>query len=235
MQGGPMSFLEQLPPTGPVTKWLCSLSLAVSLVGSVTQRKLGIGVNELIFSAPHILDLELWRLFTFPLIERSPLGLLIGLLIFWLFGRSFEAKWGSQHFLKFIALSSIGAAIIAVPMSYLISAILPFRDPGVAEGFTPAIDAILMHLALVLPGGKILMGFVLPMNIRTTIYLLLGIQLIFGIQTGAASLSTTVGGIAMGYLLTTGNWRPRRWFRKPQRKTKPDLYVVRPPNDHTLH
>ena len=230
------NFFDSLPPTGPVTKWGCIAIIAVSLLGAVTQRRLGFGLNELVFSAAHVIDLELWRLFTYPLVHSRPFGLIIGVFIFWLFGKMFESRWGSENFLKYIGLSAVGAAILAIPLSYLLNTVMPFRDLGYAEGTGPIIDAILVHLAVTAPDSKILFGFVLPMKSRTVIYAILGFELIVGIQTGAAGMSTTMGGIVMGYLLTTGNWRPDRIWAQWQAKKNPrqGFYVVKPPDD-TLH
>ena len=50
---------------------------------------------------------------------------------------------------------------------------------------------------------NILLGFVFPVQTRQVVYFVLGIELLFA-QTGMATISVTLGGIAMGYLLTTG-------------------------------
>ncbi len=230
------NFFDSLPPTGPITKWGSIAIILVSLVGSLTQRHLGFGLSDLIFSSAHVLDLELWRLFTYPLVHSQPFGLAIGVFVFWLFGKMFEARWGSENFLKYIVLSAVGAAVLAIPLSFLFNAIMPFRDLGYAEGTGPIIDAILVHLAVTAPNSNILFGFVLPMRSRTIIYVILGFELVVGIMTGATGLSTTVGGIVMGYLLTTGNWRPETIWAKWQAKKNPrhGFYVVKPPDD-TLH
>ena len=208
----------------------------VSLVSTYTQREFGVGWKDLAFTTAHVLDLEVWRLFTYPLVHSQPFGLAIGVFIFWLFGKMFEARWGTENFLKYIALSAVGAAVLAVPLSFLFNVIMPFQDIGYAEGTSPIIDAILVHLAVTAPNSNILFGFVLPMRSRTIIYVILGFELVVGIMTGAAGLSTTVGGIIMGYLLTTGNWRPDRIWAKWHAKKNPrrGFYVVKPPDD-TLH
>lgn len=68
---------------GPVTKRLCISLLACTLVFSVTQRSYGFSIEDLMFTVGHVLEGDLWRLTTFPLIERVPIGLLISLLILW--------------------------------------------------------------------------------------------------------------------------------------------------------
>jgi membrane associated rhomboid family serine protease len=227
-----------LRQTGPVTKGLCIAILVVSLLGSITQRSLGWGVQDLVYSVTGMLSFELWRLLTYPFAVTTPFGLIIGIVILWFFGSFFESKWGGRDFLRFFARACIGAGIIAIPLSYLFDAILPFRDLGVAEGPGSAFDAMLIALALTAPDSNVLFGFVLPMRAKTMVYILLGFQIVVGIMTGAAALSITIGGMLMGYLLTTGNWRPLRllngirlWQMRRRRK---GLYIV-PPKDKTLH
>ena len=230
------NFFDSLPPTGPVTKWGCIAMIVVSLVSTFSQRRFGLGWQDLVFSTTPVLELELWRLVTYPFVHSQPFGLVLGVFIFWLFGKMFEARWETENFLKYIGLSAIGAAILAVPLSFVVNLIMPFNDIGYAEGTGPIIDSILVHLAVTAPNSNILMGFVLPMKSRTVIYLILGFELIVGIMTGAAGLSTTLGGIIMGYFLTTGNWRPDRIWAQWQAKKNPrrGFYVVKPPDD-TLH
>ncbi len=235
-----VGFSSGPPTAGAVTRALCIAILAASLIGSLTQRLYGFGVQDLNFQVGSVLGLELWRLVTYPLVESSPWNLMISLLFLWLFGGWFESRWGERDFLRFFVVSSIGAALLAVPLNLLANFVLGgvFRDVGVAEGPGAALDAMLVAMALTNPDGNVLFGFVLPMRARTIIFVLLGIQLVLGIQTGSAAVSITLGGMAMGYLLVTGNWRPRRILGKlrasERRPSRRGLYVV-PPRDRTLH
>ena len=99
---------------------------------------------------------------------------------------------------------------------------------------------MLVALALTNPQSNVMFGFVLPIKTKTVVYLILGLQLVFGIMTGAAELSTTVGGMLMGYILVTGLWRPHilfdRWRIWTLRKRRRGLHVVPPrQKDQTLH
>jgi membrane associated rhomboid family serine protease len=220
-----------------VTRILCIALLVVTLVSTFTQRVYGIGVSNLNFQVDRVLALELWRIVTYPFVESSPYGLILSLIFLWLLGGSFEARWGERDFLRFFILSSIGGALFAIPLSFIIDLILPFRDMGFAEGPSTGLDALLVALALTSPDTNVMFGFVLPIRARTVVLIILGFQLVSGIMTGAAQLSATLGGMAMGYLLVTGNWRPQRWLGilRTQRMRRRGLYVVPPRKDHTLH
>jgi membrane associated rhomboid family serine protease len=221
-----------LQPTGKGTKFLCIALLAVSLIGAITQRKWGVGIHNLRFDVGAVMQLELWRLVTYPFVESSTFGLLMALLVLWLLGNLFEAKWGTRYFVQFFAFACVGAALLAIPLTFLLNFIMPFSDIAVSEGPDAAIDAMLVALALTAPNSNVLFGFLLPMQARTLIYVLLGIEIITGIQSGSAHLSITLGGMLMGYLLVTGNWRPKRlWsalMERLGRKRRSRLYVVPP-------
>ena len=80
------NILSSLPPTGPVTKKICIAILSVSIAGAILGRKSTLGLHLLDYRLQDILHLELWRLITYPFVESTPFGLMLGTLIFWLFG-----------------------------------------------------------------------------------------------------------------------------------------------------
>lgn len=233
------SFFDQLPPTGPATKWICILIGVISLVGSVTERKTGIGNSLLIFRANEVLELELWRTFTYAFVEQHPLGLILSILVFWIFGRIYESQWGTRDFVRFCFFSAVGAAFLAIPLGMLINLVMPFNDLGVAQGPGPIIDAFLVSLAVTAPNSNVLLGFVIPVRVRTLLYFILGYELLSGLMNGVASFSIVLGGMVMGYLLTTGYWRPRKLLAELNlwkfRRRRSGIHIVPPKNDTTLH
>jgi membrane associated rhomboid family serine protease len=223
----------------PVTAVICAVLLVLSLAGMVGDRAFGYGISTLDYRLGAILQAELWRLLTHGFVDSSPISLLIDILVLWLFGGWFEVRYGRRDYARFFIASVIGAGVLAVPLTYLTNLVMPFVDPGYAQGPGAAVDAMIMSLAITLPDSNILLGFVIPMRARTAIYILLGITIVFGILAGAATLGITLGGLAMGYLLTTGNWRPSRilGFMKiwRLRRRRRGFYVVPPKDDETLH
>jgi len=236
------NILSSLPPTGPVTKRICIAILVASILGAITGRRIGLGPSFFDYRLQNILDLELWRLVTYPFIETTPFGLMLGTLVFWLFGRWFESAYGSKEFLHFFFLSAIGAGIIAIPLSYILNLLMLFEDMGFAQGPNVVVDAMLVALAITAPNANVMLGFVIPIRAKTIVYIAIAIELISALLTGASTLSISLGGMAMGYLLTTGNWRPERlrnllahllWQQKLKKRRK-DFYVV-PPDEETFH
>ena len=228
-----------LPPPRsiPVTMLLCTVLAVVSLVGTLIGRQTGIGLNLLNYQVGAILDLELWRFFTFPFVESTLWGFLIGLLVLYMFGGWFESTYGRWDYLRFFIVSSLGAGLVAIPLTFLITLIMPFSDVGIAEGPDAAINAMLVAMAFHAPTASVLF-FIFPMRARTMIFIILGYEVIQGIYTGAAGLSMTLAGMLMGCLLVTGYWRPTRLIDLARlyvfRRRRRALYVV-PPRDRTLN
>ncbi|MEL6546854.1 MAG: rhomboid family intramembrane serine protease, partial [Myxococcota bacterium] len=217
---------------GPAAKWLPLSMVAATALFAVTGRSLGFGADNFHYDVSRLLAGELWRLATYPFVAFSGLSLLLGAGIFYLFAVSFERQWGTRDFLQFAAFSTIGAAVLAIPLRLGLNLFGLFNDPGVYAGPGPVIDAMLVALALTAPDANIMFGFVLPMRAKTAVYLVIAIEVLFALVDGTTRLSLTLGGLAMGYLLISGNWRPSRWggFIKKKPPKRRGLYVVPPKN-----
>ncbi|MEZ4273495.1 MAG: rhomboid family intramembrane serine protease [Myxococcota bacterium] len=236
----------QFPAAGKGTKGLCIALVAITLLLKLSQNSVGVGPIDLVFSVDRVLHGQVWRLLSYALIEVDAWSLILSALFLYLFGAFFEARWGTRDYLRFFAASAVGAALFAIPLSYVFNVILPFDDQlarpfelgGFSTGPSPSLDAMLVALALMAPDSKVMFGFILPIKARTLIYVFIGLQLIFGIMNGTAELSMTVGGMLMGYILVSGIWRPQmfaaRWHTWTRRRRRRGLHVVKPP-DHTLH
>lgn len=247
----------RFPPPGPATKAIL-IAIAVVSVGAKLLDAAHLNATRwLPLVYDRIPELELWRFITYPFYETSGFGLILNLFIFYIFANSFETRWGKRDFLRFCAFAAVGAGVLAVPLHSLLNPILPFADLAAATGPRAVIDAFLVALAVINPDSTIALGFVLPIKVRTAVFALLGLEVLFGIMDGAAGLSLTLGGMSMGYFLTTGNWRPSRWWAhfkvwrlrriravqvsnivKNSRRDRSGLYVVRDKDDdprRTLH
>lgn len=226
---------------GPATKTIIVATLVLSIVFQLTEARFG-GLSLVVYSVPEILGLQLWRIVTYPFFFLGGLNLIFGVLYFFFMARWFESTYGTRDFVRFFAWASLGAGIIALPLHLLIDMTGILRDVTVGQALGPASDAMMMALALNNPNSNILMGFVLPMRVRTAIIGFLALRLIVGVldNGGAVGLSLSLAGLAMGYLLVTGKWRPNRLFkssfgRRNRPRMRSGLYIVPPKHDDTLH
>lgn len=226
---------------GPYTQGLLGLLVGVSLAVSLLDRQGGGLLRALMYDRNAILHGEVWRLVTYPWLKTSPLSLLLSAVVLAMFCGAHERMWGGRNMLRFVLQSLLGAGLLALPLGLVLGALMPFADSPLAAGPDAAIDAMLMVTALTAPRSQMLFGFVLPMQARTFVWLMVAFEVIGGIMNQVAQLSLTLAGLAMGYLLFTKVSSPRAlwqrimgpWLRRRQRR---HLYVVPPkrPN-RTLH
>ncbi|RZK60983.1 MAG: rhomboid family intramembrane serine protease [Hymenobacter sp.] len=218
----------------PVTQALCGLLIVTSVVTAMLGRYGVVGQGLWAFDAAAVMQGQLWRLVSYVFVESDPVGLLLSAVMLYLCGRSCETSWGSGDFFRFFALASVGAALWAMPLGWLINRLLPFSDPGYTQGPSATVLAMLVALMLQAPNAKVLFGFVLPMSARASVGLVIGLYVLSGLMSGSSPLAIALGGALMGYLLATGAWRPAYWLgrlrRKRSQRRRDGLYVVKPPS-----
>ncbi|OGQ89567.1 MAG: hypothetical protein A2289_24405 [Deltaproteobacteria bacterium RIFOXYA12_FULL_58_15] len=211
---------------------MIGLLIVVSVVGAILQRKWGISSSVLTFQRDGILNLQLWRTVTYAVVETDLLEMVQSLVFLWAFGGWFETTFGHERFVRFFLAATLGGAVLALPLSYLVDLLLPFADTG-SQGPAPALNALVVAYAIANPKSNVLAGLVLPVRARTVIFFLLGFEILRGFLDGLAALSITLGGMTMGYLVFTGHWNPVFWRDRlrEQRlnKRRKSLRVV-PPN-----
>lgn len=156
---------------------------------------------------------QLWRLLTYMFLHDpvSPFHLLFNMLALWMFGKEIEQRWGAARFMRFYFISGVGSGCFSV--FHLFSPVM--RLTGVI-GASGAILALLTVYAYYYPHRKVLLFFILPVNIRVVV---IGYALfsLFGsiAPRGVVAHLTHLGGIliAIGYLrwypLVSG-WLQRR-------------------------
>ncbi|MBN1309153.1 MAG: rhomboid family intramembrane serine protease [Chitinispirillaceae bacterium] len=147
---------------------------------------------------------QVWRLFTYMFLHdpSSPFHLLFNMLGLWMFGREIEMVWGSRRFARFYLISGIGSGCFSV--LHLFS---PLMSMTAVIGASGAVLALLTVYAVTYPHRKVLLFFVLPVNIRIVV-IGFGLISLFGsiAPRGVVAHLTHLGGIlvAIGYL----KWYP---------------------------
>ncbi len=174
---------------------------------------------------------SVWQLFTYLFLHVDPWHLLFNMLGLYLLGISFERLWGSRSFLRFIILSGMGAGVAVCLVGWIVPA---WSSPTI--GLSGSLMALIAAYAVMFPEQQIMIYGVLPLKGKNLVWICAGMDVLFALAGSNVSLPAHFGGLAMGYLLVTGRWRPSKWFPKRKRKSPPPfLRVVRPNDEHTLH
>jgi membrane associated rhomboid family serine protease len=154
---------------------------------------------------------RVWTLATSPFLELDFIGLLLHVLVLWMFVPTLERFWGTPRFYRFVAVTSLVGTAVGVGVGYLLG---QMSTPIL--GLNPFIDASIVAFGIVYARQPVQFFGVLPLTGRQLMYGYLGFRLLFvllqqvwvmGAALGAAMLASA--------LMTSKRWSPglawRRW------------------------
>jgi membrane associated rhomboid family serine protease len=167
-----------------------------------------------------ILHGEVWRLLTAPLLH-APRGvghLFSALLGLYFLGARLEESWGGARFLRFVALTAVGAYALQMVAELALPASLAARMVGGNWfGLMPAITGIGIAWALTFRGQQVRLFFVLPVSSGMLIVAIVAFALlaVAGGETPPEGMLAPFGGMFFGWLLGGGTPSPLRkaWLK----------------------
>jgi len=142
----------------------------------------------------------IWQLGTYMFLHAGVFHIVFNMLALWMFGTELEHRWGTRFFVKFYAVTGIGAGVLTVLFSLL--PIVPAARLYMANiiGASGAIFGLLIAYAIYFPERQIIY-LVFPIPSRVFVAIVGGISLLssFGDSGGVAAV-THLGGLAVGYV-----------------------------------
>lgn len=169
-------YYRQDPPGGgvlggvaPTCKWLIAVNIVVYLLQVVSLTQEGGGVTAwLELSAPEVLGrFEIWRLVTSAFCHSPDdlWHLIFNMLGLWIFGNQVESIYGSREFLRFYLTAAVLSAIGFLGIELVTSRFAVHRVPH-ELGASGAVMGVMMLCAMYYPSMKILVMFVIPVELR---------------------------------------------------------------------
>jgi membrane associated rhomboid family serine protease len=191
-------------------------------------RVLSLAPQEALFEG------KVWQILTYSLLHdlSSPSHVIFNLIGLLFLAPPLERRWGSKGFLQFAVFS----ALIAGAFSLLCGILAPDFFGGRVVGVSGVVMAVLAAFSFVMPNATILLFFVIPIQARWIVWLLLGIDAMMFLSSPKGSglaFHTHVGGVLAAWLLVTGNWRPSllkdkfHLFTLTQKRRPPKLKIVK--------
>ena len=152
----------------------------------------------------------IWQLATYMFLHGGVFHLVFNMLALWMFGTDLERRWGTRFFLKFYAVTGVGAAVLTVLFS-----LLPFAPAqqllrANVIGASGAIYGLLLAYALYFPDRQIYMYFVFPIPVRVFVAIIGTIAFLSSLgDSGGVASATHLGGLAVAYVyLKSGRMHP---------------------------
>jgi membrane associated rhomboid family serine protease len=233
----------------PICKWLIAINVAVFVLQLMTDDPLtgrG-GITEWFMLSPSgvVRRFEIWRLLTYAFCHATDIWHILGNMFFlWLCGSQVEPIYGPREFLRFY----LTAAILS-GLGYLGFALMMGRDAP-SLGASGAVMAVAMLCAIYYPSMKILVMFVLPIEMRwlVAIYVVYDLYPVLRELGGARSLdhvahSAHLAGLLYGYLykrfdlrysrlLAGWSWpKMKRMVRTATARRPEDVRLYNPPEE----
>jgi len=194
--------------------------------GISTAIKVLIGANVALFLvqffAPAVTDVLglrpifvvryfwVWQLATYMFLHGGVFHIVFNMLALWMFGTELERRWGTPFFLKFYAVTGIGAGVLTVLFSLLPFAAARQLYQANIIGASGAIFGLLLAYALYFPERQIYMYLVFPIPARVFVAIIGAIAFLSSLgDSGGVASATHLGGLAVAYVyLKSGRMHP---------------------------
>ena len=152
----------------------------------------------------------IWQLATYMFLHGGAFHIIFNMLALWMFGTELERRWGTRYFLKFYAVTGIGAGLLTVLFSLLpFAPAQPLYDATII-GASGAIFGLLLAYALYFPDRQIYMYLVFPIPARVFVAIIGAISVLSSLgDSGGVAAATHVFGLVVGYVfLKSGRMHP---------------------------
>ena len=198
-------------PMTPAVKAIVFANIGAYVLLFVSEAFLGSQLMVSLFGLSPIRvceRIEVWRLATY-LFLHDPSGfghILFNMLALWMFGVDLERRWGTAGFVKYYAITGIGAGVATVLVS-----LLPFETTraiysATTIGASGAIYGLLIAWAVLFPARQILFMFVFPLPARVAALLMGAMSFmaaVSGRNSGVAE-ATHLAGFVIGWFYLKG-------------------------------
>lgn len=187
-------------PMTPAVKWLIIANAAMFLVSTVYRpviELLGL-IPEQVFES-----LWVWQLGTYAFLHGGPIHVLFNMLGVWMFGVELEYRWGTRQFLKYYAITGIGAGLTVLGVSLLPFDFTARTYQAVTIGASGALFGLLMAFAYYYPDRPILMFLLFPIPAKYFV-IIVGVMASLSAPNSQVSEAAHLGGLIVGYFYLRG-------------------------------
>ena len=189
-------------PITPAVKWIIITNIALFLASSVFRQLL----TYFALVPQDVIERQfLWQPITYMFLHWDVFHILFNMLGIWMFGVELERMWGTRQFVKYYAITGIGAAVTTVIVS-----LLPIGPPGMYDagtiGASGALFGILLAYALYYPNRPILLMLLFPIPAKFFVMIIGAIALFSSVQGGGGNVAHAahLGGLVVGYVYLRG-------------------------------
>jgi membrane associated rhomboid family serine protease len=179
---------------------VAGLEVGMSLVWLMSNLEARADIESWIAATPaNVFEKgRVWTLLTSPLLEKSFLGLLLHVMVLWMFVPTLERFWGTPRFYRFVVITSVLGTTAGTLLGFLIGTnepilgLSPFMYASiVAFGIVYARQPVQFFGVLPLTGRQLMYGFLVFVSLFVLIQQFWQLAAAFGAAMGAAALMTS--------------------------------------------
>ena len=152
--------------------------------------------------------LEVWRLATYLFIHDAQgfTHILFNMLSLWMFGVDLERRWGTQAFVRYYAVTGIGAGIATAVVSLMPFDVTRSIYTPTTIGASGAIYGLLLAWAVLFPHRQILFMFIFPLPARVAALLMGAMSFMAAAsgRSGSVAEATHLSGLLIGWIYLNG-------------------------------
>ncbi len=168
-------------------------------------------------------ELKIWTLLTSAVFEIDFVSLIFHGLILWMFMPTLERAWGTRKFLLFALWTSLAGNTVGTLSGLALGSAVPLAglDPFIFASFVAfgtlyARQPVQFFGVIPMTGKQMMIGICAFVGL----FLVIGQQWVLGVSYVAAMVT--------GWMLVSGKWHPRLWYKRWQNKrARRRLGVVR--------
>ncbi|HEY5927518.1 MAG TPA: rhomboid family intramembrane serine protease [Kofleriaceae bacterium] len=182
-----------------MTRWLF-VTLGASIFSVLDGGWLA---SWLSFVPSKIFHGQVWRLVTWPLIEASPLQIVLTCLAIYKFGGELAVRWGDRRLRRFVLQIAIVAAAITLVLAALTGAMYMRRVGGWA-----VINVLVITWARQFPNAPLVLHGMVALSGQQLINVTIGTTILFALFTGPIWMALDLVACFAAALY------PRGWLRR---------------------
>ncbi|MGH9373497.1 MAG: rhomboid family intramembrane serine protease [Vicinamibacterales bacterium] len=187
-------------PITPAVKWLI-IANVVMFVATIIYRPI---IEYLGLIPQRVLEQQwIWQPVTYLFLHGGPVHILFNMLGIWMFGVELERLWGTRFFLKYYAITGIGAGLTVIAVGLLPFEATALTYYAVTIGASGALFGLLMAFAFYYPDRPILMFLLFPIPAKYFV-MIVGAMAFLSAPNSQVSESAHLGGLIFGYLYLRG-------------------------------
>ena len=185
-------------PITPAVKWLIWANVGlfvVSKIFPIIVQYLGL-IPEAVIARGW-----LWQPVTYMFLHADIFHILWNMLTLWMFGVELERLWGTRQFLRYYAITGVGAALTTIVVGLLPFEFTAVTYVAVTVGASGALYGLLLAYGLFFPNRPILMFLIFPVPAKYFVIIIGAIAFLSSLGTGAPTVAHAahLGGLIFGY------------------------------------